>query len=199
MELTSPRGQEMAGYLPEFYEQSRIMEELLEAEGAEFDLLRQAIEELLQQWFARTATWGLDAWEVFLELPRQQGLLDSERQDRAVAKLRGFGVANKALIEQVAESYTYGEVEAFDQNDGEPAYTIRIEFISETGIPSNLIDLQNAVRAVVPAHLGITYTYNWTTWNEIDTIDAGAPHTWDEWDTADAGGPYTWDEMEELV
>lgn len=199
MELISPRAQEMATYLPPLYDDSRVMAELLEAEGVEFDTLRGAIEELALQWFARSATWGLDEWEDFLELPAQPSWTDTERQDRLVSRLRGYGSATKALIKAVASSYAYGTVEVYDQNDGEPAYTIRIEYVSQLGVPSNLIDAQRAIRAVVPAHLEITYTFNFMTWTELDTINAGAPRTWDQWDTADAGGPYTWDEMEVLV
>lgn len=61
--LTSPRGREMFSYLPGYYETSRIMQADMNAKGAEMDLLFAALEETLQQFFVRTATWGLDRWE----------------------------------------------------------------------------------------------------------------------------------------
>jgi hypothetical protein len=198
--LTSPRGLEMKSYMPRLYAESRVMDELLEALGAEFDLLRAATEDLIGQFFATTATWALSTWERYVGLPDNEGLMtDVERRERIVARLVGYGVANKALIKEVADSYVYGDVEVYDQNDAEPAYTIRIEFVDELGIPAQIVDLQNVLRAIVPAHLAINYTYNFTLWNEIDTLDAGGAHTWNEIDVLDAGGPHTWDEMEVLV
>lgn len=196
MVIVSERGLEMAGYLPPLYEQSTVMEALLEAEGTEMDLLRAAIEELRDQYFARTATWGLDRWDSFLGLNNVAGLSDLERQDRAIARIRGFGVANKELIEMVAEAFNFGAVEVTDQNDGVAPYAINVELVAPGGQPSNIDDFYQAIRAVVPAHLDITYTFNYLTWAEVDTqgwtwaqIDgdnpggpAGAPVTWAEWD-----------------
>lgn len=202
MELVSARAQEMAKMLPTLYDDSSFMAAVLEAQGSELDKLRAAIADTLNAFFVRTAPdWALDRWEAELDLPPAGSLTISERQDRLVSKLRGYGTANIATVESVAESYVYGAVQVDDQSTDAtlPAYTIRVSFIDERGVPSNMKDVEAAIRDVVPAHLAIVFEFNYTTWNEIDTVNAGAPRTWDEWDIANGGVPYTWDEMEVLL
>lgn len=197
--LTSPRGIEMKANLPLLYAASVYLDELFETIGTEFDLLRTAIDELRDQLHARTATWALDQWEDFVGLPRGTGLTDSQRQDRIVAKLVGYGPANKLLIQTVTNTYVYGTSEIEDVNDNPgaalPDYTIKIRFIDPSGIPDGIETLQAVLREIVPAHLDIVYEYNYTVWNDIDAFN----RTWDQWDTANAGGPYTWDEMEAIA
>lgn len=196
-------GDRMLSYLPTgIYGRSTIMRAILGALGGEIDELLALQQLAHDQFFVRRANEiGLDAWEDELGLVPNLSLTLSERQDRAVAHLRGYGTATIAVIKSVVGGYVYGEVEVDDEST-DPSladYTVRVTFIDETGIPSNLTDLQAASRAVVPAHLAITYVFNWTTWDEIDVVDAGAPRSWDSWDVANAGLPYTWDQMETLV
>jgi len=185
MELQSARAGMMKSYLPPLYEKSRVMHALWDAEGQEFDALREAIWSTLDQTFVRTATWGLDRWEQELGLPPATGQSDQERQDRIVSRLRGIGTATIKVVKHVAAAYENGAIDVIEDF---PAHTITIRFVDTRGIPSNLADLQAALRAVVPAHLAITYEFRYLTWNELDSF------TWD-WDTLDALG-LTWDELE---
>ena len=192
----------MLSYLPTYYENATFVRDYLQSVGSEFDSYRAAIDQILKEFYVDTASErGLARWEFELGIPDGTGVPIDQRRERLKAKLRGYGTANMAKVKEVAEAFVYGDVAVWDEsNDATlPNYTIRIEFVSVFGIPANIVEVENAVRAVVPAHLVITYQYNYTTWNEIDVIAAGAPRTWDQWDTADAGGPYTWDEMEVLA
>ncbi|GAW29173.1 YmfQ family protein, partial [Carboxydocella sp. ULO1] len=161
--ITSVRGQEMLTYLPPYYETSRIIRAVLQAEGTEFDKLRQALDETLNQFFVCTATWGLDRWEKELGLPVTPDQPEAERRDKIVSRLRGYGTATIAVVKQVAESYDKGAVNVVEDH---AAYTITIRFVDTTGVPPNLDDLKTAVRAVVPAHLAIMYEYNFFIWDE---------------------------------
>lgn len=183
--VTSAAGQEMATFQPPIYETSRVMRSYLQATGSEFDLVNQAINEVLNQFYVRTATWNLDKWEVELNLPPDPSLTDSERQDRIVSKLRGFGTCKISIIKSVAESYDKGTI-----NVGEDFanYTIIVYFVDTTGVPSNVDDLKKALRDIVPAHLEIIYKYNYFIWDELDAKN------W-TWDQVDALG-LTWDKWE---
>lgn len=189
----------MKGNLPLLYAASVFIDDLFDAIGEEFDLIRTAIDGLRDQLHARTATWALDQWEDFVGIPRGTGLTDQQRQDRVLAKLVGYGPANKALVRAVTNTYVFGTsvVEDINDNPGAalPDYTIRIRFVDPLGIPPAIETLQAVLREIVPAHLDIVYEYNFTTWDDIDAFN----RTWDQWDVADAGGPYTWDEMEALA
>lgn len=183
--ITSTRGQEALTYLPRYYETSRVMKAILQAEGAEFDKLRQALDETLNQFFVSTATWGLDRWESELGLPPASDQPDAERRDRIISRLRGYGTATIRIVKQVAESYDKGAVDVIEDF---AVYTVTIRFVDITGIPPNIDDLKAAVRAVVPAHLDIRYEYNYFIWNEWDAKN----ETWDAFDLL----ALTWDQLE---
>lgn len=175
----------MLSFVPRYYEASRVMRSILQAEGAELDKLRQALDETLNQFFARTATWGLDTWEKELGLPPGQDQPDSERRDRIVSRIRGYGTATISVVKQVAESYDKGAIDVIEDH---AAYTVTIRFVDTTGVPPNLSDLQAAVRAVLPAHLDVKYEYNYFLWQELDA----RLWTWDQLDSLSL----TWSELE---
>lgn len=175
----------MLTYLPRYYETSRIMRAILQAEGEEFDKLRQALDETLDQFFVNTATWGLDRWEEELGLPVTPDQPTDERRDKIISRLRGCGTATISVVKQVAESYDNGAIDVIEDF---PAYTVTIRFVDTAGVPPNLEDLKVAVRAVVPAHLELQYQFNYFIWDEWDAKS----ETWDVFDSLSL----TWSELE---
>jgi hypothetical protein len=185
MTVTSERGQQMLSYVPPYYSTSRIMQALYQAEGLEFDALRDALNQVLDQFFVDTATWYLDQWESDLALAQNPSLTDDERRWRIKSKIRGYGTATISLVKNVAEAYDRGKVDVIEDF---AAYTVHIWFVDTRGVPPNIDDLKAALRAVVPAHLDIQYKYHYLLWEELDAKG------W-TWDQFDAQG-YTWDELE---
>lgn len=175
----------MLGYLPSYYETSRVMKSILQSEGAEFDKLRQALDETLNQFFVNTATWGLDRWEEELGLPVTPDQPEAERRDKIVSRLRGHGTVKISVVKQVAEVYDKGAINVIEDHG---ANIVIIQFVDTTGIPPNLDDLKAAVRAVVPAHLEIKYEFNYFIWDELDK----KLWTWDQLDALNL----TWSELE---
>ena len=154
----------MLSYLPGLYQDSRVTAERLQAEGVEFDSLRQALDETLDQFFVRTSTWGLDQWESELGLVPAADEPDSERQDRIVSRIRGTGTCTISVVTAVAEAYDQGSVEVTEQA---PLYQVTVEFIDTRGVPPNIDDLKAAVEAIIPAHLQVIYQYRYTLWSEL--------------------------------
>lgn len=183
--ITSVRGQEMLTYFPAYYQTSRIMRSVLQAKGTEYDRLRQALTETLNQFFVDTATWGLDTWEDELGLPIMPEQPIEERRDKIKSRLRGHGTATGPIVRQVAEAYDKGKIDIIEDF---AAYTIIVQFVDTTGIPPNLDDLKKAVRAVVPAHLDILYEFNYFLWSELDAKD----WTWDDLDALNL----SWNKLE---
>lgn len=183
--ITSTQGQLMLEYLPPYYETSRVMRALLQAGGSEFDKLRQALNETLNQFFVNTAAWGLDRWEEELGLPITPDQPEAERRDKIISRLRGYGTATLYVVKNVAEAYDKGAIDIVEDH---AAYTITIQFVDITGVPPNLDDLKAAVRAVVPAHLDILYEFNYFLWQEWDAKN----ETWDAFDAL----ALTWDQLE---
>jgi len=176
--ITSAAGQRMMSYVPKYYETSRAFRALAQVRGVEIDKLRQALDETLNQFFARTATWSLDDWEAELNLAPQPGFTDAERQDRIVSKLRGYGTCTIGLTEQVAEAYDQGAIDAIQDHT---IYQVTIKFVDTIGAPTNVDDMKAALREIVPAHLGITFEYRYLIWNLMDPLNM-------IWDQIDALG-----------
>lgn len=183
--MISESGKRMLSYLPPLYETSRVMQGVLDAQGVEIDKLRQALTEVLDQFFVRTATWGLDRWEEELGLSPAANQPISERRDRIVSRIRGYGTVTVALVKEVAESYDKGTVDVIP----DPAtYTVTIRFVDTMGVPPNIDDLKAAVRAVLPAHLDVKYEFRYFLWSDLDALNI----TWDDWDALGL----TWNEVE---
>ncbi|MFZ7103383.1 MAG: putative phage tail protein [Peptococcaceae bacterium] len=186
--LTSSGAKRMLGYLPEYYENSRIMKTILAAQGSEIDRLAGAVDEILDQFFVRTATWALESWEKELGLDAALDQTENERRDRIISRLRGTGTATINVVKNVAESYDKGAIEVIQDHT---LYHTIIKFVDTKGVPPNLDDLKRALRAVVPAHLGIEFKLNYLIWDEIDSLNM----TWDAWDALNL----TWDELEVYI
>jgi hypothetical protein len=190
----------MLGYLPPYYQESSVMRGLLEAWGGELDLVRAALEAVLEEWFARSATWTLDRWEDELGLaPAPLG--DEGRRERILARLRAGRTATPGVVASVAAAFANGEIALIEDF---PGYRVIVRFMSETGIPARLGEVQAALRELVPAHLEIAYEFNWLLWLELNVLkglDLGEvppvqAYTWAELETLTADGLLTWGELE---
>ncbi|GEO26219.1 hypothetical protein AAC03nite_20040 [Alicyclobacillus acidoterrestris] len=174
--LTSPSGQDMLGYVTPIYGNSRYMQSVYQAEGLQFDSLMATITDILNQFYVDTATWALSQWESELNLAPNDSLTTDQRRQRIKSKLRGYGTATTALIKTVAQAYERGEVDVIEDF---AKYTVHIRFVDVLGIPSNISDLQTALRAIIPAHLDIVYEYQYVVYSDID-----GKYTYDQLDSS---------------
>ncbi|GBF35486.1 phage-like element pbsx protein XkdT [Desulfocucumis palustris] len=173
--LTSPRGKAMLANCPKYYETSRVFKSYLQAVGPELDQFKQGVKEILDQWFARTASWGLDRWEEELGLVNYVGKPDKQRQDRIVSKIRGVGMVTIQLVKAACEAYDGGAVEVTEQPE---LYQFTVKFVDTYGIPPNLEDLKNAIEDIKPAHLAVSYNFRYLLWDDFDVQSI----TWDQLD-----------------
>ncbi|MEF2964909.1 YmfQ family protein [Paenibacillus sp. M1] len=156
--MTSPLGKEMFSYLPGYYENSRIIRVDMNAKGSELDELYRALNETLDQFFVRSATWGLDQWEAELGIATDPAKPVEQRRAVVESKLRGTGQFSGRVIKNVAEAYDGGTVDVTFQ----PAeWTFTIKFIDTIGIPPNLEDLKAVIEEIKPAHLAVEYAFSY--------------------------------------
>lgn len=120
------------------------------------DALLAAKTDLFAQMNVLTATWGLTAWEKALGLETDVSKSNTYRRERIMSKLRGAGTTTTALIKNVAESFSNGEVAIIEHN-GESKFDVK--FIGTVGRPPNMEDLTAAIEDIKPAHLAYTYIY----------------------------------------
>ena len=131
-------------------------------ESPEFRDIQEALEpELLELWTARdsaldqlcveTASWGLRYWERTLGLPAEAGKDLEARRSRVRSRLMGADVSAVSLVESVAEIYAGlpAKVEEHPER-----FWADVFFDEAGGVPRNLEGLTEALREIMPAHLG---------------------------------------------
>jgi uncharacterized protein YmfQ (DUF2313 family) len=176
---------DLYSYLPQEYVDYRESRAIIKAEASEFEALNSAISDVLDQFFIDTATWGLANWEVMSGIIVNESKPIEERRSLIKAKRRGTGAVTPALIQNVIDSYSGGAVQVTEDMAN---YTIKIKFVSNLGVPTNMPDIQSVVRDIMPAHLAITYEYKYPLWSDWNT----ANKTWTDINTANK----TWTQYE---
>lgn len=165
--MTSLRGREMFSFLPGYYETSRVMQADMNAKGAEMDQLFAALDETLQQFFVRTATWGLDRWESELGITVDPTKPIDQRRAVIESKLRGSGKFSGRLVKNVAEAYDGGTVDVTFQPT---EWSFTIKFVDTLGIPPNLDDLKAVIEEIKPSHLAVVYEFSYLLIREIHGV-----------------------------
>ena len=153
----------------------------------EFRDLQQALEpELLELWAARdsaleqlcveTASWGLRYWEQTLGLPAEEGKDLEVRRSRVRSRLMGADVTTVSLLESVAGIYAKlpAKVEEHPER-----FWVDLLFDEAGGIPGDLEGLVEALREIMPAHLGWGFRFSLEL--EGDLRLGGAFGRWNRW------------------
>lgn len=156
--------EQMKSYLPSYLSGSEIFDAMLGTEAVEVVELSTAIEDVLQQFYIDTATWGLDRWEKMCGIATDLSKPLDQRRSVIKSKLRGIGTVTAELVKNVAEAFANGEVDVEENN---ATYTVTVTFVGRLGIPPNLEDITQALRDIIPAHLGIEYVYKFITHGDL--------------------------------
>ena len=160
-------------YLPSFYHNSNIIKSFIDSNSIEANILKDYVEDLNNNLYVKTATWGLDLFEEELGLTTDESISYEERRERILAKKRGNGTTTKAMIKNTAEAFSGGEVEVIENfND----YSFIVKFIGTKGIPKNLTLFRKMIEEIKPAHLNYELAFTYTVWSMVMATD----NTWND-------------------
>jgi len=151
--------------LPSFYRKIEDFVQLVNADSVVMTDIENSVDSVLDQFFLDTATWGLDRWEKTFGILVDSTKPTDQRRSVLMSKVRGTGVTTAALVKSVAESWYNGEIDVID----EPG-VVGISFNSSFGIPSNMTDVQEALREIIPAHLVIEYFFKYLLIQDINNV-----------------------------
>ena len=169
-------------YIPGIFKNAQKFAALIETVGDQLDEVDNFIQELIDQLYVDTATWGLKYWELDRGLEYNPDLSYEERRSRIKAKIRGIGKVDRKLITSIAAAYSNGEVKV--DFDG----SIKVTFIGTRGMPSALQELKKQLEEIKPSGLPLVYIFTYLSWNELEAYN----RTWDQWDALNL----TWDQFE---
>ena len=153
------------------YNNSAEVESIQDGYQAAVDEMTADAADVMAQIFVDTATWALPEWERFLGINTDASMDQQTRREAIKAKLRGAGTTTVSMIENVAESYTNGEVSV---TEDAPNYRFIITFTSQRGRPPGLESLKAAIEDIKPAHLAVSYVFTYTTHEELARMTHGA-------------------------
>lgn len=139
-------------FIPWYYLESVVMNELIDASGIEFDNVRDVIDDILNQFFVATATWGLDSWEKFLGITDTSKTIDARRQ-AIIQKINGSQTATLDFMTRLVNQY-------IDDASGIVVYhpeTYSIEIDIPLIDKENLKKISQDVNTYIPAHIGPYY------------------------------------------
>ena len=92
------RETDLLEYLPSFYHNSDVIKTFMETNSIEVDTIKAYVEDLSNNLYVKTATWGLDLFEEVIGLATDKSISYEERRERILAKKRGNGTTTKAMI-----------------------------------------------------------------------------------------------------
>ncbi len=172
----------MLEFLPKYERNSRFFREVLSAHAKKVYQVITLAEDLQKQFYVLSSTYGLDLWEEFLNLPKQN-LSDEERKTRVLHKLISNAFASLRNIEELASIITGKDVKIVE--DFRKQVIVVKDYTGD--IPTDSLYLYTQIRELVPAHIGVLFEYRM--WDFVD-----GRYMWDEWDEKGL----TWGRMEEV-
>lgn len=177
----------MLEYLPHYERKSQVFNSILNAYDKEFRRSEQDLEVVERNMFIDTAIEGLHLHERDLGIKTIKNLKYDQRREQISSRYRSsFDQTTEDTIKNVASAYSNGEVEV---NPTETPGLYEIKFIGSKGIPNNIEGLKQALDIVIPAHLGLTYTFTYNTWGMVSHL------TWAEVSSMTWNELRTWEDV----
>lgn len=147
--IASAKGKRFLEYISPIYEQSIIMQAILEAIGAEWDEAEKLADEVLAQLFPQTATWGITFWEWLLGIPPNHSVPIEQRRARVLASMQTRWPVTKSRLEQIVRAYS-GDKQAFIREFFDQ---YRFEVLFNLAQSIDLKTVYEVVSETKPAHL----------------------------------------------
>nr|WP_325242760.1 putative phage tail protein [uncultured Oscillibacter sp.] len=142
---------------PAFLRKSPEFRDLQEALEPELLELWAARDGAMDQLFVESASWGLRYWERTLGLSSEAGKDLEARRSRVRSRLLGADVSTVSLVERVAE--IYAKLPARVEEHPERFWVLLL-FDEAAGVPRGLEGLVEALREIMPAHLGWGFRFS---------------------------------------
>lgn len=138
-------------YLPEFLAKDDNFKAVADTCSAEHDRIRLQTQDIFQQLFIETATWGLSYWENVLRVKPNAGDDYIQRRNRILMRFQSVQTTTPAYIESLVKRYmSAGSVVEVEEEN--PDYDFRI--VTTNGNILYIADMVEAINMAKPAHLG---------------------------------------------
>ena len=163
----------MNSYYPQVIRNISEFKAIIDAEYLEFEELAASIDDVTND--AYLSTMGeqrVSEWESILHItPIENSSLD-DRRETIMARIRGQGKLNTALINSIVKTFTGGTANSWVK-DG-------VLYVEITPPPNSkhfqFDNVKQELQKKIPAHMGFEISRNYFTWGEINDTFA----SWNE-------------------
>lgn len=135
--------------LPVDYAESSEVVEIQEALEATSGQAQTDAEDLCDQMFVDTATWGLSYWEQLYGITTNTTKTYEQRRTTIKGKMMGKSTTTVEAIRVMVESMVGGTVSVVEHNS-EYYFVV---WMDVEGAPSNILEVQEAILDMQPEHL----------------------------------------------
>ncbi len=143
--------------LPKKIRTMREMEDLLNAEQAEIEILKQTVEHIEKELHIHSSTLLLGRYEKQFALPTNLSESPEERRGRLIAKLNARQMTTVETIKELTQVISGGTSEVIEHFQD---YRISIiVYVPESIRNTFYKTLKNQIEEIKPAHLGLSITY----------------------------------------
>lgn len=137
-------------YLPSFLNKDKQFQAANDADSEEHDAVRILLQDLLDQCYVSTATWGLSLWEELVGLPTDTTKSYMMRRNSVLARLHSSYAVTLEFLNRLIDKYIINH--SFKIKEAYDDYRIDIEV--QDGKILSWDELLLALRIWMPAHIG---------------------------------------------
>lgn len=145
--------------------EDKYINELCKSSGIEIDAIELSLEDIYNQFWFDTMTWGADIVASQLKVKLNPSLTQQEKNSLLEARWKSSGKSDVFLLQAICDSWKNGNVEVSFVNG-----KIQIKFVGEYGIPSDLTSLKIEIDKTKPAHLAVDYLFKYFLIKDIHEI-----------------------------
>lgn len=170
----------MLNYYPQVIREIFEFRAIIEAESKQMQAQSDGRDVVMNQSYLPTmGEVRIKQWEKALGItPIQASSLD-DRRDTVIARIRGQGKLNEALISSIVNAFTGGKAKSWVENS-----TLYVEI---TPPPDNkqyqFANVEQELNKKLPAHLGLSVNRSYVDWNKIKTTFTTWQNVKDGFDT----------------
>jgi hypothetical protein len=155
-------------YLPEFLQSDPNFKAVADACSLEHENIRVGLQDIFNQFFINTATWGLSMYESVLDLTPAADEIIEYRRKQILVRLSGLGMSTVAFLTKIINTYGSGYIQEYNDHYYFNVYTVTQDAVA-------VQKMKEDINTYKPAHLGFTIYLGYS-WNGNITFDGSSTY-----------------------
>ncbi len=170
----------MLGYYPQVIREIFEFQAIIDAESEQMQAQSDGRDAVMNQSYLPTmGETRIKQWEKALGITPIQDSSLEDRRDTIVARIRGQGKLNEALISSIVNAFTGGKAKSWVENS-----TLYVEITPPPGNKQyQFANVEQELNKKLPAHLGLSVNRSYVDWNKIKSTFTTWQNVKDSFDT----------------